>query len=81
MNCKNLVVELENYLDEELDPALRASIEEHLMKCKKCRVIVNTTKKTIEIYCNSEPAPLPEDTRLRLHQALSKRLRRAHPPT
>lgn len=81
MNCKTLVIELEHYLDEELDSALRASIEEHLMKCKKCRVIVNTTKKTIEIYCNSEPAPLPEDTRLRLHQALSKRLRRAHPTT
>jgi len=79
VNCKTLVIELESYLDEELDAALRASIEEHLMKCKKCRVIVNTTKKTIEIYCNSEPAPLPEDARMRLHEALAKKLRRAHP--
>jgi predicted anti-sigma-YlaC factor YlaD len=72
-----MVVELENYLDKELDPALRATIEEHLAKCKKCRLIVDTTKKTIEIYCNSEPAPLPMDTRHRLHEALAKRLRRA----
>lgn len=79
MNCKTLVIELEHYLDEELDASIRASIEEHLLKCTKCRVIVNTTKKTIEIYCNSEPAPLPEETRSRLHDALSKRLRRAHP--
>lgn len=79
MNCKTLVIELEHYLDEELDASIRASIEEHLMKCKKCRVIVNTTKKTIEIYCNAEPAPLPEATRTRLHEALAKRLRRAHP--
>lgn len=78
MNCKTLVIELEQYLDEELDAAIRASIEEHLTKCKKCRVIVNTTKKTIEIYCNAEPAPLPPETRSRLHEALSKRLRRAH---
>jgi len=78
VNCKTLVIELENYLDKELDPAVRASIEEHLLKCKKCRVIVNTTKKTIEIYCNSEPAPLPEETRNRLHEALARRLRRAH---
>jgi predicted anti-sigma-YlaC factor YlaD len=77
VNCKTLVIELEHYLDKELDAALRASIEEHLMKCKKCRVIVNTTKKTIEIYCNAEPAPLPDDTRSRLHDALAKRLRRA----
>jgi predicted anti-sigma-YlaC factor YlaD len=77
VNCKTIVVELENYLDKELDPALRASIEEHLGKCKKCRLIVDTTKKTIDIYCNSDPAPLPQDMRQRLHEALSKRLRRA----
>jgi hypothetical protein len=38
--------------------------------------VVNTTKKTIEIFCNSEPVPLPADTRQRLHLALEKRLRR-----
>ena len=59
-----------------LDPALRAEIEEHLAKCKNCRVVVDTTKKTIEIFCNSEPVPLPTETRQRLHVALEKRLRR-----
>jgi len=77
VNCKTLVLELENYLDRELDATLRATIEEHLSKCKKCRLIVDTTKKTVEIYCNSEPAPLPPDTRKRLHEALAQRLRRA----
>ncbi|MFY9751099.1 MAG: zf-HC2 domain-containing protein [Candidatus Acidiferrales bacterium] len=76
MNCKTLVVELESYLDQELDAELRAEIEQHLGKCKKCRVIVDTTQKTIQIFCNSEPAPLPVDTRDRLHQALVKRLGR-----
>ncbi len=74
MNCKKIVVELSNYLDAELDPALRASIERHLSDCEDCRLVVDTTKKTIQIYCNSEPAPLPDDTRLRLHEALRKRL-------
>lgn len=77
MNCKTIVIELENYLDEDLGAALRAEIEQHLEKCKKCRLIVDTTKKTIQIYCNSEPAPLPEGTRDRLHAALEKHLRRA----
>lgn len=76
MKCKGLLSELADYLDEMLDPALRAEIEEHLAKCKDCRVVVNTTKKTIEIFCNSEPVPLPVDTRERLHVALEKRLRR-----
>ncbi len=76
MNCKTLVVELEDYLDEELDSELRTSIEVHLAKCKNCKLIVDTTKKTIQIFCNSEPAPLSEDTRHRLHDALVKKLGR-----
>ena len=63
VKCKDIISELADYLDEALDPILRASIEEHLGKCKDCRVVVDTTKQTIEIFCNSEPAPLPADTR------------------
>ncbi|HXX70958.1 MAG TPA: zf-HC2 domain-containing protein [Candidatus Acidoferrum sp.] len=79
MKCKDIVKELADYLDEALDPCLRTSIEEHLGQCKDCRVVVDTTKQTIEIFCNSEPAPLPSTTRQRLHDALIKRLRRSRP--
>ena len=75
MKCKALINELEVYFDEDIDPALRAEIEEHIAKCKNCRVVVNTCKKTIEFFCNSDPAPLPEDTRHRLYQAIEKKLR------
>lgn len=75
MNCRNIVKELSNYLDEALDSTLKASIEKHLENCEDCKVVVDTTKQTIQIYCNSEPAPLPEETRLRLRDALKKRLR------
>jgi predicted anti-sigma-YlaC factor YlaD len=75
VNCRNIVKELSNYLDEALDTSLKASIEKHLEHCEDCKVVVDTTKQTIQIYCNSEPAPLPEDTRQRLRDALKKRLR------
>lgn len=74
MKCKDIVKELADYFDEDLDSSLRASIEEHLDKCKDCRLVVDTTKQTIQIYCNSEPAPLPAETKSRLHDALAKRL-------
>lgn len=77
MKCKEIVKELADYLDEALDPVLRESIELHLNKCKDCRLVVDTTKQTIQIFCNSEPAPLPQSTRQRLHEALAKHLRRA----
>ena len=76
MNCRSIIKELANYLDEALDPVLKTSIEKHLEGCEDCRVVVDTTKKTIQIYCNSEPAPLPEETKTRLRDALFKRLNR-----
>jgi predicted anti-sigma-YlaC factor YlaD len=79
VNCRNVIKELSNYLDEALDQTLKASIELHLLNCEDCRLVVDTTKKTIQIYCNSEPLPLPEDTRIRLRQALEKRLHRPRP--
>ena len=74
MNCKSIVKELSNYLEEALEPSLKSSIEKHLENCEDCRMVVDTTKKTVQIFCNSEPAPLPEDTRQRLRDALFKHL-------
>jgi anti-sigma factor RsiW len=76
MNCLGLIQELCSYLDGELGPEALADIERHLGRCKDCRLVVDTTRKTIAIYCNAEPAPLPGDVRERLHQALLKRLGR-----
>jgi predicted anti-sigma-YlaC factor YlaD len=77
VKCKTFIAELADYLDEPIDPILQAEIEEHLAKCKDCRIVVDTCKKTIQVYCNSEPAALSEDTRQRLYVALERKLRGA----
>ena len=74
MNCRGVIAELTTYLDEAMDEVTAADLERHLDACKKCRLIVDTTKKTIEIYCNAEPVPLPPEVRERLHKALFERL-------
>ncbi len=79
MNCKNVIRELSEYLNSELDSAARAELERHLGKCEDCRLVVDTTKKTIQIFCNSEPIALPGDVRDRLHSALARHLRRPAP--
>lgn len=79
MKCRGIIVELSSYLNGELDESAKADLERHLKNCEDCRVVVDTTRKTIQIFCNSEPVPLPSDVRERLHQALEKRLRRRSP--
>ena len=76
MNCKKVILELTSYLDGVLDTGIRIDLEQHLSQCSDCRVVVDTTRKTIQIFCNSEPVPLPEDVRKRLHTALLERFRR-----
>ncbi|MCL6565977.1 MAG: zf-HC2 domain-containing protein [Acidobacteriia bacterium] len=79
MDCRAVIRELSEYLDGELDRTLFEEVERHLAHCQDCRLVVNTTKKTIEFYCNSAPLPLPEDVRNRLHAALATRLKRPSP--
>ena len=74
MNCKGVVRELSQYLDGELDAAARVDLEQHLNRCEDCRLVVNTTKMTVQIFCNAEPVPLPEAVSKRLHDALAQRL-------
>jgi predicted DNA-binding protein len=76
MNCNKVVRELSDYLDSELDTNLKESLEHHLVNCEDCHLLVDTTKKTIQIFCKSDPLPLPDEVHSRLHEALVKRLHR-----
>ena len=68
--------ELSSYLEGDIEGAVLTDLEIHLKRCDDCRLIVDTTRKTIEIYCKAEPVPLPEDIRTRLHETLMRRLGR-----
>lgn len=70
--CKKLISELSNFLDNEIDPALRQELEEHMGRCPDCRLILDTTRKTIQIYRGCEPYPLPQSLHDRLQQAVRK---------
>jgi anti-sigma factor RsiW len=76
MNCRGVIYELSDYLDGELTQDAIVEMEIHLARCKDCRLIVDTTRKTIEIYCRAEAMPLPVEVAARLHEALLKRLSR-----
>ena len=50
MKCNDFLKDSTDYLDGTSDMALRAELDEHLHWCHDCHVVMNTTKKTIEIY-------------------------------
>jgi len=77
LNCKSVIRELSEYLDGNLDPALEKELHRHLGHCEDCRLVVDTTRKTIEIYCTTDPLPLPPGVRERLDHALAEKLKKA----
>ena len=77
MNCENVIHELSDFIDGDLDGALKQELESHLKDCEDCRLVIDQTKKTIEVFCDSEPVELPGEVRARLHDALRRKFKQA----
>ena len=75
LTCKEFLQELNQYLDEEVDAELRAKLEAHINKCPNCFVILDTTKRTIQVYKGMQEQVIPNDVHTRLMLALEKKLR------
>ena len=71
--CKHLLGSLSEYIGGELEARLCAELEEHLEGCEDCRVVVNTLRKTVELYHQAEPGDdaLPNAVRERLFYKLN----------
>jgi len=74
LNCKGVILEISNYIDGELDLPVKQELERHLEDCEDCKMVVDQTKLTVEIFCDSKPVELPADVKSRLHDALHRKL-------
>ena len=73
LTCKEFLQELNDYLDESLDPALRIELQRHVNECPNCWVLCDTTEKTIKVFKGMEAHPVPEAVKARLLAALDKK--------
>lgn len=70
--CQNLALKLSDYIDGELKGELCEQLEQHLEHCHNCQVVVNTMKKTIELYRDaSESDQLSDPARKELYARLN----------
>lgn len=66
-NCQALLGSLSEYIDGELPADLCQEIEKHLEGCDNCRVVLNTTKRTIDlVQLPVDEETVPVDVRERL---------------
>jgi hypothetical protein len=73
ITCQNLLDSLSEYIDGALSPAFCADLERHLCECHDCQVVLDTTRKTIELYRVCIPGDegcVPGDIKARLYKKL-----------
>jgi anti-sigma factor (TIGR02949 family) len=73
LTCKQFLQELNDFLDESLDPELRRDIERHVTECPNCFVLCDTTKKTLKVFKGMEAHAVPQEVQQRLIHALQKK--------
>lgn len=71
-HCRDLLSSLGEYVDGTLSADLCSALENHLKGCPRCRVVVNTLKKTVELYHETaSETTIPDDVRQRLYKKLN----------
>lgn len=71
-HCLELLSSLGEYVDGTLSQDLCSMLEGHLKNCQRCRIVVNTLKKTVELYQETDADPaIPDDVRRRLFLKLN----------
>ena len=74
MECNEVLASLSSYVDDEVSDELRVALEEHIAKCRRCRVVFDTTRKTLKIVLDLEPFEVSLAVSARLYARLEKAL-------
>jgi predicted anti-sigma-YlaC factor YlaD len=76
LSCEEVLANLSDYFDGECSGQLRAQLEEHISKCRRCSVVFDSSGKMLKILVDVVPfeVPLVVSARLysRLEEVLSK---------
>jgi len=74
-SCEEVVATLAGYLDDQVAADIRTALEAHLAVCRACRVIYDSTRKTLRILTESRSFDLPEEISTRVMRNLRARIR------
>ena len=75
ISCEDVWRELSNYVENEVDPELRARMEEHFRQCKHCAAVLDGTRNVIRLVGDDRSFDLPRGFSGRLHRRISSRRR------
>lgn len=74
VGCETVLEQLSNFIDEDIDPGLRAEIEAHLKTCHRCSVLHDSLRKMLVIVADERTFEIPVGYSERLHAFIDRQL-------
>ncbi len=71
VKCEDVWREISNYLEEDLDPALKLAMEEHFAQCAHCLSVRDGMRNVVELYGDKAMFHLPAGFHPRLRERLA----------
>ena len=72
MKCEDLLHYLSDYIDQDLDEELIIEAQEHLATCQNCRVVLDTTQRTIILFRQQNKQTIPAERKRPLFDKLQQ---------
>jgi hypothetical protein len=72
VNCEHVWREVSNYLEGEVDPALRSAMDEHIRTCARCKSVMEGTRNVIALYGDERMLDVPSGFSRRLEKRLAQ---------
>ena len=74
-NCEKVWHELSNYLEGDIEPALRTAMDEHFRTCQRCASVLEGTRNVIRLYGDERMIEVPSGFGRRLERRLAQNAR------
>jgi Putative zinc-finger len=80
LDCRHVWDQISGYLDNTLDAATRADVENHLVHCEICSAILDSTRNILILTADDRVFELPLGYSERLHARLTEAMLKGPPP-
>jgi hypothetical protein len=70
ISCPEVWREISNYIDDDVDPELRARMEAHFRVCAHCTAVLDGTKNVVKLVADGVEYELPGGFSERLYNKI-----------
>ena len=75
ISCLEVWREISSFIDDGVDPELRARLEAHFKVCRHCSAILDGTRNVVKLIADGAEFEVPEGLSSRLYAKLDAQLK------